>query len=118
LFVSESYGEKIMAKSSIEKWIKAFRKMSEDGTPITSLAVVEAMKISDTERSSALDIAAGWISTMRRYGLIRAVRGQKVSGPRRQLQVYELTNWGHRYKAKGKATGGLRIAANPPGKQG
>ena len=107
-----------MAKSSIEKWVKALRQLAEEDLPITSQALVEAMKISDTDRSSALDIAAGWISTLRRYGFLRAVRGQKVSGPRRQLQVYELTNWGHRYKAKGKAAGGLRIAANPPGKQG
>ena len=107
-----------MAKSSIEKWVKALRKMSEEERPITSQALVEVMRISDTDRSSALDIAAGWISTLRRYGFLRALRGSKVAGPRRRLQVYELTNWGHRYKAKGKATGGLRIAANPSGKQG
>ena len=107
-----------MAKSSIEKWVEALREMEEEKTPITSLALVEAMEISDTDRSSALDIAAGWISTLRRYGLLKPVRGRKVDGPRRQLQVYELTNWGRRYKEKGKATGGLRIAANPRGKQG
>jgi hypothetical protein len=62
-----------------------------------------------------MNIAAGWISTLRRYGFLRIVRGVKVRGPRRSLQTYELTDWGKRFKA-GKAA--LRMVANPPQTRG
>jgi len=92
--------------------------MKADGTPITSQALAEAVGIQPTDRSAALDIAAGWISTLRRYGFLRVLRAEKVKGPQRRLQVYELTDWGMRYKAGKRAKASLRIAANPRGTQG
>lgn len=91
------------------------RDLEEAGEPITSHALVEVLNIQDTELSTAMDIAAGWISTMRRYGFLAAVKGSKVDGPSRQLQVYRLTDWGRRYKVKASspAASELRIAANP-----
>ena len=100
-------------KATTDRCIKAMRKMAKYGKPITSQALVEAVGIKDTERSAALDIAAGWISTLRRYGLVRVSKGQSVDGPSRKLKVYELTEWGKRYKKDAKAEEGLRIAANP-----
>ena len=103
-------------KINTHNCIKAIRKMSDEGVPLTSQALLEAMRMEPTERSTAQELAAGWICNLRRCGLVRPVRGQKVDGPQRKLQVYELTRWGLRFKAKGKAasTGpGLRIAANP-----
>lgn len=91
--------------------IVALRKMAEEGVPITSQALVDAIGIQPTELSTSLDIAAGWMSNMRRCGLIRSVRGVKVDGPQRKLQVYELTLWGQRFKAGKKTV--LKIAANP-----
>ena len=57
------------------------------------------------------DIAAGWMCNMRRCGLIRALKGVKVDGPERKLQVYELTEWGHRFHGGKKSI--LKVAANP-----
>jgi hypothetical protein len=101
-----------MASSRLKAFVKAIRSLDSQEIPITSQAILEVVKIRDTERSTALDIAAGWISTLRRYGFLRISKGEKVQGPSRQVQVYRLTDWGRRYKAKG-ATEGLRIAANP-----
>lgn len=100
-------------KATTDRCLKAMRKMAQAGDPITSQALVDAIGIDDTERSSAMDIAAGWISTLRRYGFLKAAKGQKVKGAQRQLQVYVLTDWGIRYKSKKKSQEGLRIAANP-----
>lgn len=100
-------------KATTDRCLKAMRKMAKAGEPITSQALVDAVGIDDTPRSSALDVAAGWISTLRRYGFLKISKGQKVKGAQRQLQVYELTDWGIRYKSKQKAQEGLRIAANP-----
>ena len=101
-----------MASSRLKVFVKALRNLDSEGIPITSQALLGVVKIRDTERSTALDIAAGWISTLRRYGFLSVSKGQKVPGESRQLQVYRLTDWGKRYKLKG-ATEGLRIAANP-----
>ena len=103
-----------MASSRLKVFVKALRSLDSEGIPITSQALLGAVKIRDTARSTALDIAAGWISTLRRYGFLSISKGEKVPGPSRHLQVYRLTDWGRRYKAKG-ATEGLRIAANPEG---
>ncbi len=102
-------------KASVKNCIKLFRDLDSAGDPITSMALVEAFGIADTERSTSMDIGAGWISTMRRYGFLRAVKGSKVDGPSRQLQVYQLTDWGRRYKTKASpmAASELKIAANP-----
>ena len=101
-------------KASVKSCIKLFRDLDSAEEPITSLALVEAFNIADTEKSTAMDIGAGWISTMRRYGFLRAVKGSKVDGPSRQLQVYQLTEWGRRYKVKAYLeVPALRIAANP-----
>jgi hypothetical protein len=105
-------------KATTNKCLKAIRDLDEKGEPVTSMALRDALNIPDTDRSTALDIAAGWISTLRRYGFLRAVRGKKVMGPRRSVQVYELTDWGRRYKVGKKAKPALRVAANPSGKQG
>lgn len=102
-------------KSQVNQYVKVIREISFRGDPITSEALVEALDIQDTERSGAMDIAAGWISTLRRYGFLRAVKGVKVPGPRRSLQTYELTDWGKRFKA-GKPA--LRMVANPPQTRG
>jgi len=91
--------------------INALRKMTEDGVPITNQALVDAIGIKATSQSRALDIASGWMSNMRRCGLIRSVNGFKVDGPQRKLQVYELTRWGQRFKAGKKVV--LKVAANP-----
>ena len=100
-------------KATTDRCLKAMRKMAQAGEPITSQALMDAVGIEDTDRSSALKVSAGWISTLRRYGFLKISKGQKVKGAQRQLQVYELTEWGKRYKKDAKAEGGLRIAANP-----
>lgn len=105
-------------KSSTLKILNAARALEKKGSPITSQSIMEAAGIRDSDRSSAMDISAGWISTLRRYGLLKASRGEKVRGPRRQVQVYVLTAWGRRYKSKAKVKGTLRIAANPDDNQG
>lgn len=105
-------------KATTTRCLNAARGLEKKGAPITSQSIMETVGIRETERSSAMDIAAGWISTLRRYGFLKAKKGEKVPGPARQLQVYELTDWGWRYKSKAKGERGLRIAANPPGNQG
>ena len=103
-------------KATTNKCLKVLRDLHEAGEPITSMALCEALEISDTDRSTAMDIAAGWISTLRRYGFLAISKGEKVDGPRRQVQVYRLTDWGQRFKVKGKVslpTQELKIAANP-----
>lgn len=100
-------------KATTSRCLKALRELEQSGEPLTSQALAEAVGIQPTERSSALDIAAGWISTLRRYGFLKASRGEKVQGPVRALQVYKLTDWGHRYKAGKQAKATPRIAANP-----
>ncbi len=100
-------------KATTDRCLKVARDLDARGEPLTSQALVEAIRIQPTERSSALDIAAGWISTLRRYGFLKAVNGQKVPGPSRALQVYRLTDWGRRYKQKKSAARTLKIAANP-----
>ena len=102
-------------KATTDRCLKVARDLDARGEPITSQALVEAIKIKDTERSSALDIAAGWISTLRRYGLLKPAKGEKVPGPRRHLQVYRLTDWGRRYKQKKASERATKIAANPKG---
>jgi hypothetical protein len=99
-------------RPSLKQYVNALRELAGRGDPITSQALVDLLDIQDSENSSALKIAGGWISTLRRYGMLKAVKGQKVQGPERQLQVYELTDWGMRYKA-GRAKQQLRVAANP-----
>lgn len=99
-------------KASTSSCLKAARDLEEAGQPVTSQALVEAVGIQPTKRSSAMDIAAGWISTLRRYGLLKAVKGERAPGPVRQLQVYRLTDWGKRYTIK-RQKSALRIAANP-----
>jgi hypothetical protein len=94
------------------------RDLEAAGKPITSLALRDAVGIQDTERSTALDVAAGWISTLRRYGFLKALRGEKVPGPTRAVQVYRLTDWGKRYKIGKQSKQTLRVAANPRGNQG
>jgi hypothetical protein len=105
-------------KATTNRCLKVIRDLAKRGEPITSQALRDALGILDTDRSTALDIAAGWISTLRRYGFLKVARGEKVQGPRRQIQVYRLTDWGMRYKAEKQAKRTLRIAANPPGNQG
>ena len=105
-------------KATTDRCLKAMKKMTSEGAPITSFALVEALDIQPTALSTALDIAAGWISTLRRYGMLKAARVEKVRGPVRRLQVYELTDWGVRYKAGKKAKATLRVAANPRDTQG
>ncbi len=102
-------------KANVNRYLKALRDLEGAGEPITSHGLMKAVGIEDTDRSTALDIAAGWISTLRRYGFLRILVGQKVDGPRRKLQVYQLTKWGWRYKKKAApmAASQLKIAANP-----
>ncbi len=100
-------------KATTNKCLKVMRDLAKAGDPITSMAIRDALKISDTERSSALDIAAGWISTLRRYGFLKVSRGVRAPGPTRSLQVYELTSWGIRYKEKKASGRALKVAANP-----
>jgi hypothetical protein len=85
-------------KVTTNNCLKVVRDLAKRNEPITSLALVEAMDIQKTERSTALDIAAGWISTLRRYGFLKALAGERVQGPHRQLKVYEITKWGKNYK--------------------
>lgn len=89
-------------KATTNRVLRAARGLANRQEPITSQAIVDALQIQKTERSTALDIAAGWISTLRRYGFLKASRGEKVQGPHRQLQVYKITDWGLRYKTKRK----------------
>lgn len=105
-------------KATTNRCLKAIRDLEKRGAAITSLALRDAVGIPDTDRSTALDVAAGWISTLRRYGFLRVVKGARAPGPTRSVQVYELTDWGRRYKAGKQAKPTLRIAANPPGNQG
>lgn len=105
-------------KATTDGCLKAIRALAEKGEPITSQALCAAIGIKETERSSALDIAAGWLSTLRRYGFLKVLKGQKVKGPWRRLQVYALTDWGMRYKVRKQAQRIPRIAANPHGNQG
>lgn len=100
-------------KANMTVCIKVIRAIDAAGGKITSYALLANVDIRDTERSTASDIAAGWISTLRRYGFLRVAKGEKVKGPSRQLQVYQLTDWGRRYKVR-KASDALRkVAANP-----
>jgi hypothetical protein len=108
-------------KATTNRCLKAIRAMEKAGDQITSMALRDALQIPATARSTALDVAAGWISTLRRYGFLRVAKGVRAPGPARSLQVYELTDWGHRYKAGKQVKAqkpGLRIAANPPDNQG
>lgn len=105
-------------KATTTRCLKAIRDLAKRGEPITSHALRDALGIQDTERSTALDVAAGWISTLRRYGFLKVAKGEKVKGPSRQVQVYKITDWGMWYKAEKQAKRSLRIAANPPGNQG
>ena len=89
-------------KATTNKVLKAVRDLAKRNEPITSLAIVQLLDLKATERSTALDIAAGWISTLRRYGFLRICHGVKALGPQRQLQVYKITDWGLRYKTKRK----------------
>lgn len=100
-------------KVTTNKCLRTVRDLAKREAPITSQALVEALEIEDTEKSTALDIAAGWISTLRRYGFLKIVKGEKVQGPHRMLQVYKITDWGTRYKPKQKARGEIRVASNP-----
>lgn len=103
-----------MKRNTWEKCLEAVRTIARSGEPITSVALQALMKYPDTERSSALDIAAGWICNLRRWGYLRIKKGAKVQGPRRQLQVYELTSWGERFGVgSAKRRPHLRLAANP-----
>jgi hypothetical protein len=102
-------------KATTDRCLKVARDLEARGEPLTSQALAEAIQIKETERSSALDIAAGWISTLRRYGFLKASRGEKVRGPSRHLQVYHLTDWGRRYKVKKTSAKSSKIAANPEG---
>jgi len=105
-------------KATTSRCLKAIRDLDEAGEPITSMAIRDVLGIQPTAKSTALDIAAGWISTLRRYGMLKISRGTRVQGPVRSVQVYELTDWGRRYKAGKKAKSALRIAANPSDNQG
>lgn len=99
-------------KVTTKKFFKAVRDLHEKNLPITSLALRDALGIKDTEKSTALDIASGWISNLRRWGILRAARNQKVKGPSRWLQVYKLTAWGEKYRF-GRKKAPLKLAANP-----
>jgi hypothetical protein len=101
-----------MASSRLKVFMKALRRLDKAGIPITSQALLKVVKIHETELSTPLDIAAGWISTFRRYGFLAVIKGEKVPGPKRQLQVYRLTEWGKKYRGK-EETEELQIAANP-----
>jgi hypothetical protein len=100
-------------KATTNRCLKAIRDLDQAGKPITSMALRDVLGIQPTALSTALDIAAGWISTLRRYGMLKVSRGERAQGPVRSVQVYELTDWGRRYKAGKKAKSGLKIAANP-----
>lgn len=100
-------------RATTGRCLKAIRDLEKAGAAITSMALRDAVGIQDTDRSTALDIAAGWISTLRRYGMLKVARGVRAPGPIRSVQVYELTDWGRRYKAGKQAKPALRIAANP-----
>jgi len=105
-------------KATTNRCMKVIRDLADAGEPITSLALRDLLKIKPTEKSTALDIAAGWISTLRRYGFLKVVKGEKVQGPQRPVQVYMITEWGKRYKNAKQGERSMRIAANPSGKQG
>jgi hypothetical protein len=108
-------------KITVQKCLKLIRELAEAGEPITSQAFVDHFDIQPTKLSKALDIGAGWVSNLRRWGLIRRAPGRlKVDGPQRKLQVYEITEWGRKYKVQGvkKVKSTLRIAANPPQDRG
>lgn len=105
-------------KATTNRCLKAMRDLEGSGKAITSQALRDALGIEDTEKSTALDIAAGWISTLRRYGFLKASKGEKAQGPTRAVQVYRLTDWGKRYKIGKQAKQTLRVAANPRGNQG
>ncbi len=101
-------------KITVTKCIKLIRELDKAGKPITSLAFVEAFDIQPTANSTPIDIGAGWISNLRRWGLVKRAAGRmKVDGAQRKLQVYEITDWGLRYKGKKQERVPLRIAANP-----
>ena len=101
-----------MKKSGWEECLEAVREIASSGREITSASLLEIMNYQPTERSRAMDIAAGWIGNLRRWGYLKLVIGKKVQGPRRQLQVYALTRWGERYKVRSQKRA-LKIAANP-----
>ena len=104
-------------KATTNRCLKAIRDLEKKGQPITSMALRDAIGIPDTNRSTALDVAAGWISTLRRYGFLKVSRGERAPGPVRSVQVYYLTDWGRRYKAGKLAKPTMRIAANPDGEK-
>lgn len=100
------------------KYLTAVRAIDSRGDPITSLALLEELDIQPTELSLAMEIAAGWISNLRRWGYIKRKTGVKVKGPQRSLQVYTLTDWGKMFRVKGSAKAALRMVANPPQTRG
>lgn len=103
-----------MTQEGCGPYLKAVREIAKTGAPITSEALANHMKLGETERSSALDLAAGWISNLRRWGFVRILRGVKVQGPQRHLQVYALTEWGKAFTGKkARQTSLQRVAANP-----
>jgi hypothetical protein len=103
----------VMKQKEWERCLEAVRKISKSGEPITSAALLEIMRYQETDKSDPMDIAAGWICNLRRWGYLKIVRGEKVPGPSRQLQVYKLTSWGEQFHKKGAARQSLKVAANP-----
>jgi hypothetical protein len=102
-----------MTPKTCKPYLKAVREIALSGEPITSQALVVSLKLQGTDRSTALDIAAGWICNLRRWGFLKILRGVKVPGPRRSLQVYEMTDWGRRFSGKRASRTLRKIAANP-----
>ena len=85
----------------------ACRKVVARGDPLTSTAVAQETGLPVTH-------ASAWLCKFFRFGY--TLRKEKVPTNRRWAWVWELTDWGHRYKVKGAEPARrytAKVAANP-----
>lgn len=73
--------------------LKTVRKLHNRGERITSLTLQD-------EANLDLRVSSAWLSKLLKWGYLRKL------GKDGKTNVYEITEWGHRFKPKGK--GGKR----------
>jgi len=75
--------------------------VQNEPVPFTARDLTDTLGIERTEKSGATAIAAGWISTFRRWGYLKLAGELKSTGGR-PAKKYQLTAWGIRFVRKNK----------------